>query len=77
MFPVPTELRSNISFHEQNLLEKFPAEYLGKYDVVNVRLMVAALSSAEWGPAVKNIMTLLRRGARHTLWHNQGLLADC
>ena len=53
-------LPGNIHFHHQNFLEPFPEEFLGKYDVVNVRVMVVALSSDEWGPAVRNLMTLLR-----------------
>jgi hypothetical protein len=53
-------LPGNIHFHHQNFLEPFPEEFLGKYDIVNVRVMVLALSSDEWGPAVRNLMTLLR-----------------
>ncbi|KAJ5218125.1 uncharacterized protein N7498_000224 [Penicillium cinerascens] len=58
MFPS----KENISFHHQNLLELFPDEYLGKYDVANVRVMIAALSSNEWEVAVRNIITLLKPG---------------
>lgn len=59
MFPRKDELPENIAFYHQNLLEPFPDIYLGKYDVVNVRVMVVALSSDEWEPAVRNLMTLL------------------
>jgi hypothetical protein len=59
MFPRGNELPENITFHHQNLLEPFPDEYIGDYDVVNVRVMVVALSSDEWEPAVRNLMTLL------------------
>ena len=59
MIPSKDALPDNITFHHQNLLEPFPDEYLGEYDVVNVRLMVVALSSDEWEPAVRNLMTLL------------------
>jgi hypothetical protein len=52
-------LPDNITFHHQNLLVPFPDEYLEKYDVVNVRVMVVALSSNEWEPTVRNMMTLL------------------
>ncbi|KAL4811078.1 S-adenosyl-L-methionine-dependent methyltransferase [Aspergillus unguis] len=55
-------LQGNIKFYHQNFLEPFPEEFLGKYDVVNVRVMVVALSSYEWEPAVRNLMTLLRPG---------------
>ncbi|KAJ5117424.1 hypothetical protein N7448_011056 [Penicillium atrosanguineum] len=60
MFPSKTVLPANVTFRRQNLLEKFPDDYLGKYDVVNVRVMVVALSFDEWEPAVRNLMTLLR-----------------
>lgn len=59
MFPHKDALPENITFHHQNFLEPFPDEYLGEYDVVNVRVMVVALSSDEWEPAVRNLMTLL------------------
>ena len=59
MFPCKTALPENINFHHQNLLEPFPDEYVGQYDVVNVRVMVVALSSDEWEPAVRNLTTLL------------------
>ncbi|KAJ5619785.1 hypothetical protein N7510_003769 [Penicillium lagena] len=67
MFPCKNALPENITFHQQNLLEPFPDEYLGKYDVVNVRVMVVALSSDEWEPAVRNLMTLLKPGG-HLQW---------
>ena len=59
MFPGKNARPENITFHHQNFLEPFPDEYLGAYDVVNVRLMVVALSYDEWEPAVHNLMTLL------------------
>ncbi|KAI3082636.1 hypothetical protein CBS147339_2516 [Penicillium roqueforti] len=62
MFPHKDALPENITFHHQNFLEPFPDEYLGEYDVVNVRVMVVALSSDEWEPAVRNLMTLLKPG---------------
>ncbi|KAL4941976.1 hypothetical protein BDV06DRAFT_193277 [Aspergillus oleicola] len=60
-------LPANINFYHQNLLEPFPEEFLDKYDVLNVRVMVVALSSEEWGLAVRNLMTLLRPGG-HLQW---------
>lgn len=59
MFPSKDALPENISFHHQDLLLPFPDDLLGTYDVVNVRVMVVALSSHEWEPAVRNLMTLL------------------
>ncbi|KAG0158081.1 hypothetical protein PDIDSM_5594 [Penicillium digitatum] len=67
MFPGKNARPENITFHHQNFLEPFPDEYLGAYDVVNVRLMVVALSYDEWEPAVRNLMTLLKPGG-HFQW---------
>ncbi|KAJ5385072.1 hypothetical protein N7517_002983 [Penicillium concentricum] len=67
MFPSKNILPENITFHHQNLLEPFPDEFLGEYDVVNVRVMVVALSHDEWEPAVRNLMTLLKPGG-HLQW---------
>ncbi|KAJ5518968.1 hypothetical protein N7453_001390 [Penicillium expansum] len=67
MFPRKNALPENITFHHQNLLEPFPDEYLGEYDVVNVRVMLVALSDVEWEPAVRNLMTLLKPGG-HLQW---------
>ncbi|KAJ5103673.1 hypothetical protein N7532_004202 [Penicillium argentinense] len=50
----------NVKFHQHNLLEPFPAELIGQYDVVNVCAMVVALSSDEWKPALCNLISLLR-----------------
>ncbi|KAI2787715.1 hypothetical protein POX_f08090 [Penicillium oxalicum] len=62
MFPAKDSLPSNITLFEQNMLESFPTQFRGFYDVVNVRLMIVALSSDQWGTAVQNLMTLLRPG---------------
>ncbi|KAJ5903561.1 hypothetical protein N7504_005944 [Penicillium tannophilum] len=62
MFPSKDALPENISFHHQDLLLPFPDDFLGTYDLVNVRVMVVALSSHEWEPAVRNLMTLLKPG---------------
>ncbi|KGO45652.1 hypothetical protein PEX1_011060 [Penicillium expansum] len=67
MFPRKNALPENITFHHQNLLAPFPDEYLGEYDVVNVRVMLVALSDVEWEPAVRNLMTLLKPGG-HLQW---------
>ncbi|KAL2838174.1 S-adenosyl-L-methionine-dependent methyltransferase [Aspergillus pseudoustus] len=55
-------LPGNIKFYHQNFLEPFPEEFRGKYDVINVRVMVVALAADEWAPAVRNLITLLRPG---------------
>ncbi|KAB8297397.1 hypothetical protein EYC80_002740 [Monilinia laxa] len=70
MFPNRAAIPANITLCEHNLLDAFPEEFLGKYDVVNVRLMIVALSFDQWEPAVRNLITLLRPGG-HLQW------ADC
>ncbi|GLI77748.1 hypothetical protein PoHVEF18_006042 [Penicillium ochrochloron] len=67
LLPDKSSLPENITFYLQNLLQPFPEQFIGKYDVVNVRVMVVALSSNEWEPAVRNLMTLLRPGG-HLQW---------
>ncbi|KAJ5369863.1 uncharacterized protein N7496_005955, partial [Penicillium cataractarum] len=67
LLPEKSTLPENITFYLQNFLQPFPEQFLGKYDVVNVRVMVVALSSDEWEPAVRNLMTLLRPGG-HLQW---------
>ncbi|KAF7714786.1 Methyltransferase [Penicillium ucsense] len=54
----------NISFHLHNILRPFPENLVGKYDIVNVRLLAVALSSDEWVPAVRNLIALLKPGGR-------------
>lgn len=40
----------------------FPAEIHGKYDLVHVRMLVAAMLPEEWEPAVRNLTQLLKPG---------------
>ena len=42
------------------MLEPFPKEYLGTYDLVHVKLLYAALTKDESLLAVKNLKTLLK-----------------
>lgn len=49
----------SIHFSLQNCLEPFPLEHHGRYDLVHVRLLVAALEKSEYKTAVANIATLL------------------
>ncbi|CAI7677137.1 unnamed protein product [Penicillium manginii] len=62
MFFKNTPRPTNVSFIQHNLLEPFPTQFIGQYDVVNVRAMVVALSSDEWEPALRNLISLLRSG---------------
>lgn len=60
MFFKSITIPSNVSFYQHNLLEPFPTEFLGQYDVVNARALVVALSHDEWEPALRNLTSLLR-----------------
>ncbi|KAF7712279.1 Uncharacterized protein PECH_008963 [Penicillium ucsense] len=62
MFPDRQILPPNVTLFEQDMLQPFPEQFLGHYDVVHVRLMIVALSSDHWAMGVQNLMTLLRPG---------------
>ncbi|EEA28391.1 hypothetical protein TMatcc_003278 [Talaromyces marneffei ATCC 18224] len=59
----------SIQFSLQNILEPFPSEHHGRYDLVHVRLLVAALKEPEYKQAVANIATLLKPGG-HFQWED-------
>ncbi|KUL91145.1 hypothetical protein ZTR_00834 [Talaromyces verruculosus] len=59
----------SIHFSLQNCLEPFPLEHHGRYDLVHVRLLVAALKESEYKTAVANIATLLKPGG-HLQWED-------
>ena len=42
-------------------MKPFPAEHLGKYDLVHVRLLVQALKETDVQSAVRNVTALLRK----------------
>lgn len=54
----------NLTLHKfsQNILEPFPAEYQGQFDVVHVRFLVFALKADQWDRAVANAAMLLKPG---------------
>jgi hypothetical protein len=58
-YPKPEDRPTNLSLHEQNLLEPFPTEYQGFFDVVAVRLVTAGLRGDDWDTAVRNACSLL------------------
>ncbi|KAI0384041.1 S-adenosyl-L-methionine-dependent methyltransferase [Hypomontagnella monticulosa] len=61
-FPPPEDLPSNVTLAVLDLKQPFPEEMHGKYDVVHLRLLVAAMLPEEWEPAVRNVLTLLKPG---------------
>lgn len=59
MFP-PNHPR-NISF-SLNTMTKLPDEWSGKFDIINQRFLVAALTQVEWLDAIANLTRVLRPG---------------
>ncbi|KAH7217774.1 hypothetical protein DER44DRAFT_817242 [Fusarium oxysporum] len=60
LFHDPASLPANVKLQDGNVLEPFPKEYLGTYDLVHVKLLYAALTKDESLLAVKNLKTLLK-----------------
>ncbi|KAH7213813.1 hypothetical protein BKA60DRAFT_650537 [Fusarium oxysporum] len=60
LFHDPASLPTNVKLRYGNVLEPFPKEYLGTYDLVHVKLLYAALKKDESLLAVKNLKTLLK-----------------
>ncbi|KAJ4250148.1 hypothetical protein NW762_011959 [Fusarium torreyae] len=66
-----TELPLNINLGLANVLEPFPKELLGQYDLVHVRLLMFALKSDQWVTAAKNLLTVLKPGG-YLMWDETG-----
>lgn len=67
----PSSLGKNVSFYVQNVLEPFPQNFLGKYDMVHVRLLMYGLKEGEWAPVLQNLVTLLKPGG-WLFWEETG-----
>ncbi|KAF4454224.1 methyltransferase domain-containing protein [Fusarium austroafricanum] len=70
-FPEPASLPPNVGLAFGNVLEPFPKQFLGIYDLVHVKLLYAALKKDEWLLAVKNLKTLLKPGG-YLFWSEIG-----
>jgi ubiquinone/menaquinone biosynthesis C-methylase UbiE len=70
-FPLAETLPKNVTLQFGNLLEPFPSELHGTYDVVHVRFLMYALKTVEWIPVAMNVMTLLKPGG-WLLWEESG-----
>ncbi|KAF5989901.1 putative methyltransferase domain-containing protein [Fusarium bulbicola] len=64
-------LPANVKLHYGNVLEPFPKECLGRYDLVHVKLLYASLKKYEWLQAVKNLKTLLKPDG-YLFWSETG-----
>ena len=58
LFP-PPDKRSSMSFYTHNALAPFPERFLGKYDVVHVRLLVFVLAADQWTVVLQSLAHLL------------------
>ncbi|KAI1421795.1 hypothetical protein F5Y12DRAFT_765953 [Xylaria sp. FL1777] len=68
-----SSLAPNITLRQANMYEPFPSDLLGKFDVVNVRLIIFALKEGQGTDLVKNLMTLLKPGG-YIVWAETGPL---
>lgn len=62
MFPSQERLPKNIELHIADIKQPFDRRWLGYFDVVHVRLIEAAMRKEEWGPTLRNVVTLLKPG---------------
>ncbi|KAH7371769.1 hypothetical protein BKA64DRAFT_689469 [Cadophora sp. MPI-SDFR-AT-0126] len=58
----PSSYDSSFRYVQHNVLRSFPEEHLGKYDLVHVRLLIAALKEDEIPIALENVLELLAPG---------------
>lgn len=62
-FMKPQELPPNVNLHVVDAKEPFDPKYHGQYDVVHIRLLVAAMKDdAEWEMVTQNVLQLLKPG---------------
>lgn len=70
-FPPPRSMPRNISLLHGNILEPFPDDLQGTFDLVHVRFLIFSLKASEWVPAARNLRTLLKPGG-YLLWEEAG-----
>ncbi|QDS77200.1 hypothetical protein FKW77_002597 [Venturia effusa] len=62
-YPPPEKLPSNVTLKLANAKTGFPPEYHGKFDIVNIRLLTAALENEQdWRNVGLNTLALLKPG---------------
>ncbi len=57
----PKENIQGVDFVLHDVVEPFPLQYHGHFDIVNVRLLSYALKAQDLGKAVENIVSILRK----------------
>ncbi|KAF2246152.1 S-adenosyl-L-methionine-dependent methyltransferase [Trematosphaeria pertusa] len=61
-FPPEKWRTPNVSFAAFDCLKPFPEEYLGRFDVVNVRAWLTIVNDDNKDPVLENFLTLLKPG---------------
>ena len=57
----PSSPPIGVEFSVQNILDPFPAEHHNRYDLVYVRMLVAALGKNVYQNVVQNLLTILSK----------------
>jgi hypothetical protein len=65
-------LPSNIAFHNLDVFEPIPEEFVGKYDIVHIRFFMPVVQNNDPLPILKNVIKLLSM----QLWLVFSSLAD-
>ncbi|RHZ53460.1 hypothetical protein CDV55_103603 [Aspergillus turcosus] len=68
--------RHEIKLSVQDILQPFPKEHLGRYDLVHVRLLVGAMKEVDYPAAVRNLYDLLKPGG-YLQWDDCDTTAFC
>jgi hypothetical protein len=53
--------KGNVEFSVHNITAPFPEEHWNRYDLVHVRLLIAAIDEAEYKAAITNIHQILSK----------------
>lgn len=60
-YPPAESLPGHVALVVHDMVEPFPSEYHGKFDLVNVRLVSYAIKGSDLGIVVQNILQILRK----------------
>jgi len=61
-YPPKEWIPKNVHLGVQDIFKPFPEEYLGVYDVVNLRFALCYVNNIDAEPLLKNLMSLLKPG---------------
>lgn len=57
----PSDSSGPIRFSVHDITKPFPAEHLSRYDLVHVRLLVAAIDESDYQAAITNVKAILSK----------------